>query len=181
MKIKVIIGALALFLCMNVAAFGQIKIGYTNIELVMAYMPEAKSVQASLETYQKKLGEKLKVKEDYATQKLGEYQELLEANRLSPTDKETREKELMKLDQELQKEAGEAEFNLMAKRQELLEPVLKKLQDAIDGVAEERGYTYILNQTTSAGVSTILYGPEEDDITEDIMRKLGIAIPEGEE
>lgn len=181
MKIKAIIGALALFLFVGTSAFGQVKIGYTNIELILNYMPEMRSVDQGLQTFQKKLAEKLKVKEDYATQKLQEYQELAQANRLSPADKETREKELMKLDQELQKEAGEAEFDLMAKRQELMGPVLEKLQKAIDDVAEGEGYTVILNQTTSAGVSTILYGPEEDDVTERVMTKLGIDIPKEEE
>lgn len=180
MKIKIILGALAMLLCMSASSFGQVKIGYTNIELILAYMPEAKTVESSLGTYQKKLAEKLKAKDDYAQTKLQEYMELSEANRLSPTDKETREKELMKLDEEIKKLAEESEFDLLAKRQELLGPVLEKLQTAINTVAKENGYTYVLNQTTSAGVSTILYGPEEDDLTEKIMAKLNIPMPKGE-
>ncbi len=65
---------------------------------------------------------------------------------------------------------------MLAKRQELLEPVLEKLQAAIDAVAAEQGYTYILNQSTGSGVSVLLHGPEEADITEALMKKLGIEL-----
>lgn len=169
-----------MLLCMSTSSFAQVKIGYTNIELILAYMPEAKTLETTLGTYQKKLAEKLKVKDDYAQAKLQEYMDLSEANRLSPTDKEAREKELMKLDEEIKKLAEDAEFDLMTKRSELLAPVLEKLQNAINTVAKENGYTYVLNQTTSAGVSTILYGPEEDDLTKKIMTKLNIQIPDEE-
>ncbi|MBK6901432.1 MAG: OmpH family outer membrane protein [Saprospirales bacterium] len=51
------------------------------------------------------------------------------------------------------------------------------MQNAINEVARENGYTHVLNQTTSGGVSTILYGPPEDDLTEKIFNKLGMQIP----
>ncbi|MBK6622437.1 MAG: OmpH family outer membrane protein [Saprospirales bacterium] len=94
-----------------------------------------------------------------------------------PEEQQAREKELLKLDEDLQKQAADAEYNLQAKRQDLLNPVLEKLQNAINEVARENGYTHVLNQTTSGGVSTILYGPPEDDLTEKIFNKLGMQIP----
>lgn len=178
MNIKSIALSLALMAALATPALGQVKIGYTNIEVILSYMPDTKGVESQLEIFQKKLAEKLKIKEQYAQQKLVEYQEGVAANKFSPEEKAARETELMKLDEELRKLAEESEFQLQAKRQELLEPVLKKLQDAIDGTAAEKGYTYILNQTTSGGVSTILYGPQEDDITETVMKKLGITVPQ---
>ena len=126
---------------------------------------------------QKKLAEQLRAQEDYAQAKLQEYTELKQANRLSPEEQQAREKELLKLDEDLQKQAADAEYNLQAKRQDLLNPVLEKLQNAINEVARENGYTHVLNQTTSGGVSTILYGPPEDDLTEKIFNKLGMQIP----
>lgn len=155
----------------------EVKIGYTNIELVLAYMPEANTVESTLATYQKKLGEQLQVKENYASTRLQEYIDKKEKNLLSPAEEEAGQRELAKLDEEIQKFATESENKLLAKREELLNPVLEKLQKAIDEIAVEKGYIYILNQTTSAGVSTILYGPDEDDLTEAILNKLGIQIP----
>jgi Skp family chaperone for outer membrane proteins len=70
---------------------------------------------------------------------------------------------------------------MMQMRGELLEPVLEKLQKAIKKVAEEKGYTFILNTVDSQALSIVLHGPEDDDITLAVMTALGIEIPEGEE
>ncbi|MEM0996655.1 MAG: OmpH family outer membrane protein [Bacteroidota bacterium] len=178
MRIKIALLLPFFALALVLTGLAQSKIGYTNIELVMAYMPESKSIEQQLGTYQKKLAEKLKVKDDYVKQKYQEYLEKKERGTMSPDEQKRLETELLQLDEEVQKMAADSEYDLMAKRQELLEPVLKKLQDAIDSVAETGGYSYILNQTTSAGVSTILHGPEDADVTEAIFAKLGMKMPE---
>lgn len=81
------------------------------------------------------------------------------------------------MDSEITKLASDAEAEIVTKREDLLEPILEKLQNAIDAVAEEKGYTIVLNQTNSSGVSTILYGPEEDDVTQAVLKKLNVQIP----
>ncbi|MCW5519417.1 OmpH family outer membrane protein [Aureitalea sp. L0-47] len=174
-----VMACLACMLIMNISYGQDVKVGYTNAELLLAYMPEAKSMEQSLQSFQKKLAEKLKAKDDYMKGKYTEYLKLKESGGLSGEEGKRRENELMQLDSEVKKFAQESEQQLMIKRQELLEPILNKLQNAIDKVAEENGFTYIMNQTTSAGVSTILYGPEEHDMTEKIMKELGIQIPSG--
>ena len=155
----------------------EVKIGYTNIELVLLQMPKAKQVEAALATFEQKLTEQLQIKQNYARQRLTEYMEKKEKNQISPEEDQAFQKELGDLDKEIQEFAAESEQKLLAKREELLVPVLDDLQNAIDAVAERKGYKYVLNQTMSSGVSTILYGPEEDDLTEDIMKELGIALP----
>ena len=176
MKIKTYIAVLFFAVATAFQVNAQVKIGYTNVEFVLAYMPEFKSMQKELETYQGQLAKRLKVKDDYVKQKYQEYLTLKEQGateaRLKPM-----EEELLKLDQEVQQLAAKSEEELVNKQQALLEPVLKKLQDAIDDIAATKGYEYILNQTTSAGVSTILFGPEEADITKDLFTKLGMKMP----
>ena len=174
---KTMMACLACMLVRNTSYGQDVKVGYTNVELILAYMPEAKSMEQTLATYQKKLGESLQAKEQYLQQKYQDYMKLKESGNLSPQDAANKENEIMKLDEEVKKLATDSEQKLMEKRQELLEPSLTKLQNAIDKVAEENGFTYIMNQTTSAGVSTILYGPEENDMTKAIMKELGIQVP----
>ncbi len=157
----------------------QVKIGYTNIEIILYQMPKAQQVEKTLATFQKKLEEQLRVKQEYAQAKLQEFLDAQEAGSLTDADKEVRMTELNKLDGEIMDFAKDSEDKLLMKREELLVPVLEELQEAIDAAASENGYTYILNQTTSAGVSTILFGPEENDITEIVMKKLGIPIAQG--
>ncbi|MEM7036489.1 MAG: OmpH family outer membrane protein [Bacteroidota bacterium] len=177
MKLKTLFAIFCFGIVFHVAGQAQVKIGYTNIELVLAYMPEAKAMEKSIGTFQKKLAEKIKVKDDYVKQKYQEYLQLKEQGGMDQAEQERREKELLRLDQEVQKLAADSEYDLLAKRQELLEPILKKLQGALDAVAAEDGYTYIMNQTTSAGVSTILVGPDENDVTEKLFAKLGMKMP----
>ena len=179
MKFRTLFLASLLVLVGSFTAQAQIKIGYTNLEVVLSSMPQAKTMEKELVTYQGKISEKIKVKDEYVKQKYQEYLDLKERNAFtSEADREAREKDLLRLDAEVQKMAQEAEYDIMAKRQALLEPLLAKLQTAIDEVAVAGGYTYILNQTTSAGVSTILYGPDEADITKQLFTKLGLKYPE---
>ena len=66
-------------------------------------------------------------------------------------------------------------LDVQDKKSQLLSPILNKIQAAIDAVAEENGYTYILNQTSG---SNILYGVKQYDVTDKIAAKLGIEISE---
>ena len=61
-----------------------------------------------------------------------------------------------------------------SKRSTLLNPILEKLQNAIDKVSENNGFSFVLNQTTSSGVSALLYGPDNCDISQELAMELGI-------
>lgn len=178
MKFKTMMLAVAVVVMTSLSAQAQVKIGYTNLEVVLASMPEAKTMEKELQVFQEKLAAKIKIKDDYVKTKYQEYLDKKERGFASPAEQEAAEKELLRLDEEVQKMAQDAEYDIMAKRQALLEPVLNKIQTAIEAVATAGGYTYILNQTTSAGVSTILYGPDEADITKALFGKLGLKYPE---
>ncbi|MGY8988737.1 MAG: OmpH family outer membrane protein, partial [Flavobacteriales bacterium] len=56
------------------------------------------------------------------------------------------------------------------KEQELLQPILKKAQNAIDEVADKGKYTYILD--SSAGL--ILYSKDSEDILDKVKKELGL-------
>ena len=152
------------------------KIGYANIELILAYMPESKTMQQTLATFEKKLGEKLQIKQQFYQTKGGEYLELSKTTQDEAKLKPLQD-ELIKLEQEIQKETSDAQNKLLAKRQDLLDPIIKKLQAEIKAVSETEGYDYVLNTVDGSGVSIILHGPEEHDLTKKIMDKLGIKIP----
>ena len=156
----------------------EVAIGYTNVELILAYMPEAKSLEQVLETYQKKLENDYRTKQDYFKLKYEEYLEKESRNELSPQAKNDMVAELTRLDAELKQFAQGAETKLSDKRSELLEPILEKMENTINKVARENGFTFIMNQTTSSGISTILYGPEEADITTQVMSELNIPTQE---
>lgn len=155
-------------------AQAQEKIGFTNIELILAYMPETEQIEKQLATMEKKITEQLEIKQKYYQQKLMEYMEKKQKGTLSESEEAAYIKELQKLEGEVQQGLQLAQQKLLQKRMELLKPIQDKMQNAIDQVAKEGGYTYILNQAVGSGIPSILYGAESMDVTEKIAGKLGI-------
>lgn len=153
-------------------AQAPLKIGYTSVEYVLSQMPERKQIESDLKTYSNQLEAQLKTKQTEFQTKLDAYQK---ANQGAMTDivKRDKEKELQTLQQSLQEFSQTAQQSLQQKQQQLLSPVLDKIQKNIDLVAAESGYTYVLN--SDAGSSPILlHGPKEGDISDLILKKMGI-------
>ncbi|MCR9249896.1 MAG: OmpH family outer membrane protein [bacterium] len=171
---------LAVLLVTSVSAFSQnLKIGYANLELVLAYMPETKAMNETLKTFEKQLTEKLKIKERYMEAKFAEYSAAVETNPNDP-QRAAMESELTKLQSEVQAFGGKAQEDLVIKRQELLQPIINKVDNALSAIQKEQGYDYILNTVDGNGVSIVLKGPDEHDLTKALMTKLGIQLPSGQ-
>ncbi len=175
-----VIGVLILFSCsqpqVSPAQPPQkpMRIGYTNLELVLSYLPEAQQVEQELRTYERKIIEQLNIKQSYLQTKVEEYTELKQSGKLTAAQEEERRKEIMRLDEEIKRFQEESEQNYLKKKAELLQPIIEKLQKAIDELAAAEGYDYILNNSNATGVAFILHGPKEHDVTEKLLKKLGV-------
>ncbi|RMG21612.1 MAG: OmpH family outer membrane protein [Bacteroidetes bacterium] len=176
MKIKTFFLMCLVLVGLAGTSFAQ-KIGYANVDLILVYMPETKSMNQTLQTYQQKLGEQLQSKQQYAQSKLQEYQAKAQ-NGATEEELKPLQEELIRLDEEIKKAAADADQKLLKRRQELLQPITEKLGNAIKAVATEQGFDYVLNTVDGSGVSLVLHGPEGNDITETVMRKLGIQLPQ---
>lgn len=153
------------------------KIGYANISLILNYMPESQTIEQQLSTYQKKLGEGLQTQEKVFQEKYAAYVEKAEAGNASEAELQPLQEELQKLNEDVRKAAAQAEQELIAKRQQLLEPVIQKLDNNIKALAQEESYDYILNALDGSGNSIVIHGTEGDDVTQKLMTRLGITIP----
>ena len=152
-------------------AQAPLKIGYTSVEYVLSQMPERKQIESDLKTYSGQLEAQAKSKQTELETKYKAYQ----AGEATMTQvvKDDKQKELQSLQQSLQDFSAKAQQSLQQKQQQLLSPVLDKIQKNIDLVATENGYTYVLN--SDAGSSPILlHGPKEGDISDIILKKMGI-------
>jgi outer membrane protein len=157
-----------------------VKVGYTNVELLMNYMPETKAIEKDVTALENKLLVGLQIKQKNFQMELDDLTERVKANLLSPEQITAEETRLMGLQQEIQTDLAKAEQAVLERRLALLEPLEKKIQTAIDAVAVEGGYSYILNQVIGMGVPTIIYGAEDMEVTHEIAKKLGIVVPEEE-
>jgi outer membrane protein len=175
MKVKVILSAIAL-LCVGFAAQAQeIKIGYTNVELIMDLMPEMEQIGADIQDYQTQLQTNIQTKAADFQKQVQAYQAA--APTMTEDARAAKEAELTKLQGDLQKYEQDAQTSYQRKLQELLQPVQTKVINAINTVAAENNYTHIFSET--AGQSPILlYTKDDDKFTELVLAKLGVKIPE---
>lgn len=128
-----------------------------------------------LRTLEQKLMEKMNVKQVYYESKVQEYTEKKEKG-MPKTEDEAAQKMILDLQKEIKEFASDAEIQIGKKRQELLTPILDKLQKAIDEVADANGYTYVMNSNVG-GNSILVKAPKQDDLTLRILKKLNITVP----
>lgn len=60
---------------------------------------------------------------------------------------------------------------LMSKQEELLKPILDRVNEVIKEISKTDGYTLVFDLSSGA----ILFADENSDITKKVMEKLGIA------
>ena len=157
------------------------KIGWTNVELILAYMPETEAMEKKLAEAEKAELAKLEVKQKYYQQKMLEYMEQGQAGNMSDAEMAGAQQELAKLEQEVQAGLQKAEQKLMQQRMAALAPIQEKMQTAINDEASEGQYDYILNKAMGTGIPTIIFGAESEDVTLKIAKKLGIDVGDEEE
>lgn len=165
--VKVLFLAAVLLMGVN-TAMAQSKIGHVDIATLISLMPEKKKADTQLETMGKGF------QSDYEKMAT-EYQNLAqkyqnEASKQSEAMNQTRAKELQDREQRLQVFYQAAQQDLQKKENELLQPILQKVQDAINAVAKEKGLSYVFNG--SNGI--ILYDGGGYDLLPDVKKKLGL-------
>ncbi len=145
------------------------KIGHISTAKLLQIMPGRDSAQLVLEQYAQSLQKDL---EQYETEFNSKYEQFMATQEEMPKlMRETKQKELMEMQDRIMKYREGAQEDLTQKEQELLEPILQKAQDAIDKVAEENGFIYILD--TSSG-AVVFVSDKGEDIMSLVKKELGI-------
>ena len=165
---RVLFLGVALFVMSGVAN-AQAKIAHVNSAEILDAMPDKAKAEKNLEKYYGELQSQLEsMAKEYQT-KMQDY----EANQASMSNlvRQSKEKEIVDLQTRIQQFQINAESEFEAKRAELLKPMLDKIQNAINAVGKEKGYTYILDLATGAAVYV---GTDAIDCTKDVKAKLGI-------
>ena len=163
---KVLFLGVSLFVLSGVAN-AQMKIAYVNSAEIVESMPESAKVKSNLEAYYNELQSQLQTMLTEYSNKVQDY----EANQatLSNLVKQSKEKEIVDMENRIQQFRANAEEEMVKKQEELLKPVLDKVQNAINAVGKEKGYTYIIDN--AAG--TIIYmGADAIDASKDVKAKL---------
>lgn len=172
--LKSVLVAAGLFLTVG-AVNAQQKIGHVNSQEILFLMPEYKTANQALETFVGTKRTEIQQMDAERQKKITAFMDKQKTR--SEANKETVDQELQTLSTEIQQMEGrmgevqqKAEQEVGAKREEVFQPVFEKAEKAIQAVAKEKGYAYILD----IAQQSVLYFEGGDDISAAVKTKLGI-------
>ena len=146
----------------------NLKLGYIDSNELLELMPGKDSVERKLMEYQSSLETQIQnMYAEYQT-KANDYR--VNAPTMSDIIKQTKEKEILDLEERISTFQQTAETDFQNKQQELYNPLIERARTAIKAVADENGYTYIFD----TGMGTLLYFERGDNILPLVKTKLGI-------
>ena len=160
------------FVCLAVFAANAQRYAILDSKFILDKLPEYKEAQKQLDqlsaAWQKEL--------DNLQTTLDKMYRDFEAEQVMLSDelKKKREDELFNKEKELrdlQRQRFGYEGDLFKKRQELIKPVQDKVYNAVEKLAVEKGYDFILDK--SEGITVIFADPKLDR-SEDILKMLGV-------
>jgi outer membrane protein len=147
------------------------KIGYVDVDYVIAQLPSAIQLSEHLKTLEADLVKNYQQKElEFKTK----YDEFVKAEKtMLPTLRENTVRELQALQQNLQAFGADIEKTLKDREDVLSVPIFNSIGEAIAAIGKEQGFTLILN-TKAAGSPIILTGDPNSNISDLVLKKLGV-------
>ena len=146
------------------------KFARVNMQEIVVAMPEFDEAQKNLETFGKDLQEQMEQIQVEFNNKLADFQK--NQATMAASVKQMRQQELEQLQQRFAEFQQIAQQDFQKKEAELLEPVQKKAQEAVNKVAKANGYIAVFN----TAVPSLAYFDEAQltDIAALVKKELGI-------
>ena len=171
MRKLVLLLVLGLGAHLSQAQTASVKIGYADVDYIFSQLPESKAIEAELKSTQAQLKNQIDAKYQDFQKKLADYNANL--NTMLDAVRQNTERELQQMQQNIEKLQADAQTTIQTKQTQLMDPVYKKVGKGIEDVAKENGFTFVLNQQIG-GLDVILYGDEKMDISDLVLKKLGV-------
>lgn len=144
-------------------------IAYVESEKIVPEMDAYKKAKSEVEAYGQQLQKMLTKKKADAEAYYAEVVDSVKKGLMTPKQQQEADAKLEKMRMELQTEAQDADRKLMEKEAKLIEPIYKAFNDAVEQVAAENGYMYVLDK------KMLLYSKGGIDATEKVKTALGIS------
>jgi outer membrane protein len=133
-------------------------------------MPEMKQMRSTLEGFQAQLKKQGEARVAAYQQKEQAAMQKKQRGEMTPKEEEQVMADLQKEQEDIYKLGQEMEQKLTDKQNELMAPILEKVNTVINEVATEGEFQYIFDATSGV----ILYADASTDVTELVKTKLGI-------
>ena len=168
---KKILLAACCFMLISMVASAQ-RYAIVDSKYILEKMQDYKDAQKKLDQVSEDWQKEIDAKQSTLDRMYKEY----EAEQVMLTDelKKKREDQLFNMEKELrdlQRKRFGFEGDLFKKRQELIKPIQDKVYNAIQKIAMQRSYDFILDK--SEGITVIFADPKLDR-SEDVLKELGV-------
>jgi outer membrane protein len=167
---KILLVLCSIFM-LTIAAFSQ-RYAIVDTKYILDKMPDYKEAQKKLDQFSEQWQKEIDTKQT----ELDRMYKNFEAEQVLLSDelKKKREDELFVREKELrdlQRQRFGFEGDLFKRRQDLVKPIQDKVYNAIQKIAVNRQYDFILDK--SEGI-TIIFADPKLDRSEDVLRELGV-------
>lgn len=152
------------------------KIGYVNTDDILSQLSEYQGIQKQLESISTEWNAKLeemqqeidRLKEDF------EAKEILYTDELKKQKQQEIQNKIQARQQYLDQKFG-AKGEYFQKQKELLEPIQRKIFEAINAVANEQNFDFVFDRAQN---SNMLYSVNEWNLNEEVLQELDITLDE---
>ena len=166
MKTTIKKAALMIFAVGALTTVNAQKIAHLHLDSLSNLMPETKVAKGIAEGYFNDLKKTAGAMEEEFQKKYNDY--LQNEPTMSELVKKTKQDELQSLQTRIQDFNQQAQQDYQKKSAELTAPIMEKAKKAIEAVAKENGFKYVLD--TSSG--NVLYSEQSEDILLLVKKKL---------
>lgn len=156
--------ALTVFAATGFARAAESKVGYVDVQKAIQSTAAGKKAKEVLDGEygkRKKDLDKKKADIEKMNQDLEKKKTVLSEEVMGKKQVELQE-EMMKF----QKTVAENQMEIQKKEKELVEPILEKMKKTIEKVAQEKGYSLVIEK----GGQNVLYAQKDADLTDDVIK-----------
>ena len=143
---------------------------YFNAAELLINMPEIRQIDTDIEAFRRQLNRQLEDMIRKFEEKSREVAEQERQGLLSPRQLEVASKEIAEKRTAIIQYEAEVAKKVSERREQRLSPLLNRIDEKIEELAKENGYTYIFDSSTGI----VLWADDKYDVTDKLKRKLGL-------
>ena len=147
------------------------KFGYVNTSEIFNVMPDKATAENTLKSVSDKYEAEFKNLQDAFQKKMADYEAADKDATTPQAIKDRHQQELQDDYMKIQNFQQTAAQDLQRQQDTLLAPITQKIQNAIQAVGAEGGFTFIFDQAAGAIIYT---GSNAEDVSGKVKAKLGI-------
>ncbi len=166
------LSVLALFLMLfSFQAEAQVKIGYTNPEVILSQLPEVESIQQEIGDLLERKDSLLAIQALALQKELEDYSAAKDV--MSLEQRQQKEQELIEKNKDFEEERQKSLNEVQQRQVTLLQPIEAKVYATIKTVADSLGLDLVLNEGSMNSGAFIFYASDDQmNITELVLEKL---------